>query len=129
MSASEDHKSSSSSEKREQKTESDEIEVFEQDRPYKGERPGHSSNDNENTEVYEDGLSPAILHSRFQGEVSFNKISTRHCTWAVNWSKFAETPGSLIHCLGLPEFPVRICDPRTLQHTRDLPNLSYGKYK
>ena len=63
MSASEDYKSSSSSEKREQETESDEMEVFEQYRPYKGEPPSHSSNDNEDTEVDEDGLSPAVLRS------------------------------------------------------------------
>ena len=76
MSASEDYESSSSSEKREQETESDEMEVFEQYRPYKGEPPGHSSDDNEDTEVDEDGLSPAVLRSRFEGEVSLNKIGT-----------------------------------------------------
>ena len=61
------------------------MEVFEQYRLYKGEPPGHSSDDNEDTEVDEDGLSPAVLRSRFEGEVSLNKIGSRHCTRAV-WS-------------------------------------------
>ena len=74
MLASEDHESSSSSEKREQETESDEMEVLEQYRPYKGEPPGHSSDDNKDTEVDEDELSPAVLLSRFEGEVSLRLL-------------------------------------------------------
>ena len=34
-------------------------------------------------------------------------------------------PGSLMHCLGLLEFTVRICDAYTSQHIRDLLNLSH----
>ena len=64
MSASEDYKSRPRvQKKREQETESNEMEVFEQYRPYKGEPPGRSSDDNEDTEVDEDGLSPAVLRS------------------------------------------------------------------
>ena len=48
-----------------------------------------------------------------------NKTGTRQYTRAV-WSTFAEIhPGSLIHCLGLPEFPIRIYDALHITaHTR-----------
>ena len=118
MLASKDYELSLRSEKCEQDKDSDEMEVFGQYRPYKGEPSSHSSDDSEDTVVDEDGLSPAVLRSRFEGEVSLNKTGTRQCTRAVG-STFAETPGALIHYLGLLEFPVRICDASHITtHTR-----------
>ena len=55
-----------------------------------------------------------------------NKIGTCQCTQAV-WNTFAETPGSLIHYLGLllEYFRLEFVMSRTSQHTWDLQNLSY----
>ena len=62
MSANEDYKLSSSSEKREQETQSDGglWTIWTVQR-------GHSSDDNEDIQVDEDGLSPAVLRSWFEG--------------------------------------------------------------
>ena len=57
------------------------------------------------------------------GKFYSNETGTRQYSLAV-WSTFAEIHSRYPY-LGLLEFPVRICDAYTSQHTRDVPNLSY----
>ena len=51
----------------------DEMEVVGHVEPYAGEPLAHSSDEEEDTEEDQDGLSPAVLRARYEGEVTVNE--------------------------------------------------------
>ena len=77
MSESDDHISSSASmssdEHSSSSESSDEMEVLGQVQPYADEPPAHTSDEDEDAEEDQDGLSPAVLRSRLEREVPLNE--------------------------------------------------------
>ena len=75
MSDSDDQMSSSasiSSDGQSSTNSSKEMEVFGQVQPYADELPAHTSDEEEDAEEDQDGLSPVVLCSRFEKEVPLN---------------------------------------------------------
>ena len=52
---------------------SKEMEVLEQVQPYADEPPAHTSDEEEDAEEDQDGLSPVVLRSRLEREVPLNE--------------------------------------------------------
>jgi len=52
---------------------SEEIEVLRQVQPYTDEPPAHTSDEEEDAEEDQDGLSPAVLRARLEREVPLNE--------------------------------------------------------
>lgn len=52
---------------------SEEMEVLGQVQPYADEPPAHTSDEEEDAEEDQDGLSPAVLRSRLEREVTLNE--------------------------------------------------------
>ena len=52
---------------------SEEMEVLGQVQPYADEPPAHMSDEEEDAEEDQDGLSPAVLRSRLKREVTLNE--------------------------------------------------------
>ena len=76
MSDSDDQMSSSASNSSDEQSSSDsseEMEVLGQVQPYVDEPPAHTSDEEEDAEEDQDGLSPAVLRSRFEREVPLNE--------------------------------------------------------
>lgn len=70
---------------------SEEMEVLWQVQPYADEPPAHTSDEEEDAEEDQDGLSPAVLRSRLEREVPFNdwckceECTVDHLTDAVEY--------------------------------------------
>ena len=73
MLSSVDSAESVSSREESQDETSDEMEVVTQVQPYADEPLAHTSDEDEDTREDEDGLLPAVLRSRFEGEVPVNE--------------------------------------------------------
>lgn len=55
-----------------EKSDSDEMEVVGMVQPYADEPLAHTSDEDEDEQDDQDGLTPAVLRARFEGEVSVN---------------------------------------------------------
>ena len=73
MLSSADSTESVSSREESQDETSDEMEVVTQVQPYADEPLAHTSDEDEDTREDEDGLLPAVLRSRFEGEIPVNE--------------------------------------------------------
>ena len=73
MSESDEGMTSGESSTTEESDGNDEMEVVGLVEPYADEPPAHSSDEDEDSEEDVDGLSPAVLRARFEGEVSVNE--------------------------------------------------------
>ena len=76
MSNSDDMLSSVASSSQEESYDSDtsaEMEVVGRVQPYADEPLAHSSDEEEDLEADQDGLSPAVLRSRFEGEITVDE--------------------------------------------------------